>query len=54
MHVNEFERFDMKMKLQELLTYFKSENNELINENPDITSIEMDSREVKEGSLLSV
>ena len=51
MHVNEFERFDMKMKLQELLTYFKSENNELINENPDITSIEMDSREVKEGSL---
>ncbi|MEN2454415.1 Mur ligase family protein, partial [Bacillus sp. JR_15] len=39
------------MKLQELLTYFKSENNELINENPDITSIEMDSREVKKGSL---
>ncbi|WP_435382658.1 UDP-N-acetylmuramoyl-L-alanyl-D-glutamate--2,6-diaminopimelate ligase [Bacillus altitudinis] len=39
------------MKLQELLTYFKSENNELINENPEITSIEMDSREVKKGSL---
>ncbi len=39
------------MKLQELLTYFKSENNELINENPDITSIEMDSREVEKGSL---
>ncbi|MGE6631291.1 UDP-N-acetylmuramoyl-L-alanyl-D-glutamate--2,6-diaminopimelate ligase [Bacillus sp. NPDC077027] len=39
------------MKLQELLTYFKSENKQLINENPEITSIEMDSREVKQGSL---
>ena len=42
------------MKLQELLTYFKSENSELINENPEITSIEMDSREVKRESFVSV
>jgi UDP-N-acetylmuramoyl-L-alanyl-D-glutamate--2,6-diaminopimelate ligase len=38
------------MKLKELLTYLH-ENSIELNENPDITSIEMDSREVKNGSL---
>jgi UDP-N-acetylmuramoyl-L-alanyl-D-glutamate--2,6-diaminopimelate ligase len=38
------------MKLKELLTYLH-ENLIELNENPDITSIEMDSREVKNGSL---
>ncbi len=40
----------MKLKLMELLTYVQYETNQQ-NENPFIKSIEMDSREVSQGSL---
>lgn len=44
------ERFDT-MKLTKLLTYLKNAPSYAGQEDPDITSIEMDSREVKTGSL---
>ncbi|MGW8263484.1 Mur ligase domain-containing protein, partial [Bacillus sp. LR--39] len=39
------------MKLTKLLTYLKNVPSYAGQEDPDITSIEMDSREVKTGSL---